>query len=460
MSISLKIYHKLPSWARNAAASLRGFYLASWRYDKHTEKIVEDILERDRWSDEQWKSYSEERLSYLLNRAATEVPYYRRSWAERRKDGDRSSWEYLENWPILEKEPIRVNPLDFVADGCKTSRMFQDHTSGTTGTSLNIWLSSRTVKYWYAMSEARWRRWYGVSKDDKWAIFGGQLVTPINQKTPPFWVWNAGLKQLYMSSYHLSPNSIGHYLDAIAKYRVKYILGYPSAIYTIAQQIATSGRNDIKLKVVITNAEPLLDFQRRVISEAFSCPVRETYGMAEMVAAGGECEKGNLHQWSDAGIIETDQTPGHEGEFICTGFINPDMPLIRYRVGDCGILSDDKCDCGRTLPLMEKVEGRRDDILYTRDGRRIGRLDPVFKEDLPIVEAQIIQNSFSEIVVKLVPGMGFTEDTTVGLANRIRERMGDINVEFEKVAHIPRTDRGKFRAVVCNLSDEEKASLL
>ena len=28
----------------------------------------------------------------------------------------------------------------------------------------------------------------------------------LKQRRPPFWVWNAGLKQLYMSSFHLAPD--------------------------------------------------------------------------------------------------------------------------------------------------------------------------------------------------------------------------------------------------------------
>ena len=83
---------------------------------------------------------------------------------------------------------------------------------------------------------------------------------------------------------------------------------------------------------------------------------------------------------------------------------------------------------------MKKIEGRSDDVLYTKDGRRVGRLDPVFKNDLPIIEAQIIQNSLNDMVVKYVPAADFDEKSAKDLTERLCERMGDINVEFEKVA--------------------------
>lgn len=457
---TLQIFHFLPPWARNVAASLRGYYLNRWRYDKHTEKLVEEALERDYWSEEQWKEWRENRLSFILNRAATQVPFYRQAWAERRRKGDKSSWEYLENWEILEKQTLRDRAKEFVADDCNPSKMFHDHTSGTTGTSLNLWINEDTVKFWYALFEARSRRWYGVSRQDRWAILGGQLVTPIHQRKPPFWVWNAGLNQLYMSSYHLAPDLTGFYLDALQKYRVRYILGYSSSLYSLAQT-ATSENRKIKMDVIISNAEPLLDYQKELISEAFDCPVRETYGMAEMVAAASDCEKGKLHQWLDAGIIEADNKFKNEqlAEFICTGLVNADMPLIRYRVGDSGNFSAETCDCGKTLPIMGKIEGRNDDLLYTTDGRRIGRLDPVFKNDLPVIEAQIIQESLKEIVVKYVPAEKFDQAYEKDLINRIRERLGNVEVKLEKVMQIPRTERGKFRAVICNLSEKEKSNI-
>lgn len=414
--------------------------------------MVEAVLERDRWSQGQWDQWREEKLAMILHRAATEVPFYRDAWAARRRNGDNASYEYLENWDILEKETLRANSKAFVADGCRRSGMFHDHTSGTTGTSLDLWLTKDTVRAWYALFEARARRWYGLTRKDRWAILGGQLVTPVARQKPPFWVWNAGLNQLYLSSYHLSPDLLPSYLNALSRYRIKYILGYPSAIYALAQEVIRQERNDIKMDVIIANAEPLYEYQREMITGAFGCPVRETYGMAEIVAAASECENGSLHQWPEAGIIEASDND----EFLCTGLMNSDMPLIRYRVGDSGKLSAKSCDCGRTLPIIEKIEGRTDDVLFTADGRAVGRLDPVFKGRLPIREAQIIQESLTTLKVRYVPAHDFSDGALKSVADRLRDRMGDIAIDFEQVAAIPRTNRGKFRAVISNLPREQR----
>jgi phenylacetate-CoA ligase len=462
MSIALSLYHQLPPVSRSLIASLRGYYLSWWRYDAQTDKLVEEALHRDTWSEEKWRKWKDERLAFVLRRAATKVPFYREQWAKRRAAGDKSSWEYLENWTVLEKQTLRIRAKDFVADDCNISKMFHDHTSGTTGTSLDLWLTSQTVKHWYALFEARCRNWYGLSRKDRWAILGGQLVAPVQQKKPPFWVWNAGLNQLYMSSYHLAPQFIKFYLEALVKYKIRYVLGYPSAIYCLAREAVNLGITDVKLEVAITNAEPLYGFQREIIEKAFACPVRETYGMAEIVAAASECEKGRLHEWSDTGIIEIERNSKDEtgaGDLICTGLVNADMPLIKYRVGDRGKMAAEKCLCGKKLPVIESIDGRSDDVLYTADGRRVGRLDPIFKSNLPVREAQIIQESLKTIRLKYVPADDFSSATLKTLREKLRERMGEVEVLFEETAQIPRTNRGKFRAVVCNLSAEERAGL-
>src|SRR5206468_239017 len=142
---------------------------------------------------------------------------------------------------------------------------------------------------------------------------------------------------------------------------------------------------------------------------AFGCQLCETYGMAEIVAAASECPSGGLHLWPEVGCLEVvkegQSVRCEAGDFICTGLLNSDMPLIRYRVGDRGILGNSKefCPCGRTLPKLASVEGRSDDALYTSDGRRVGRLDPVFKMRLPLHEAQIIQETLNRVRVRYVP---------------------------------------------------------
>jgi len=269
-----------------------------------------------------------------------------------------------------------------------------------------------------------------------------------------------------MSSYHLAPDLVPHYLNALRRYRIVYLLGYTSALYALAQEVLRLKRNDLKLAVVITNAEPVFDYQREVISQAFQCPVRDTYGMSEIAFAASECDAATLHIWPEVGVAEVmqddqPQAEGEVGDLICTGLLNADMPLIRYRLGDRGMLPalQEPCQCGRTLPRMGSIEGRADDVLYTVDGRRIGRLDPVFKSHLGIREAQIIQETLGSVRLRFVPAPEYTPEDGRTMVKRIQQRMGDVAVVLDSVSEIQRTSNGKFRSVACNLSAEHLIQL-
>jgi phenylacetate-CoA ligase len=102
--------------------------------------------------------------------------------------------------------------------------------------------------------------------------------------------------------------------------------------------------------------------------------------------------------------------------------------------------------------VIESVDGRADDILYTTDGRRIGRLDPIFKGDLPLQEAQIIQEALDCVRVRYVPTPDFRPDHENVIIQRLQARMGRMKVVLEPTAEVPRGPNGKFRAVICKVS--------
>ena len=173
-----------------------------------------------------------------------------------------------------------------------------------------------------------------------------------------------------------------------------------------------------------------------------------------------------MHQWPEVGLLEVQpgDAPGNNnasGELVCTGLLNADMPFVRYRVGDRATVrkNQDLCSCGRRLPLLASIDGRVDDVLFTADGRRIGRLDPVFKTKLPILEAQIIQESLNLIKVRYVPAQDYNTAAGDSIVERLRERMGPIEVVLEAVAEIPRGPNGKFRGVICQLTPEDLSKL-
>ena len=357
-------YQRLPPVAQSLAASLHGWRLRRDRYGPETDDLVEAVLEREAWSPERWRAWEEERLAFILHRAATRVPYYRALWSHRRFRGDARPWDRLENWPVLDRDQVRQNGAAFRADDQAQGRLKRERTSGTTGTPLTLWRSRRTTRARYALYEARRLRWYGADRRDRWAILGGQVVTPYHRERPPFWVWNAPLQQIYLSSYHLSPKFVPEYVNALERYRVRHVIGYPSSLHALARLIGEGGAAHLGLKAVVTNAEPLYRHQRESIEGAFGCPVRETYGMVELVAGASECGGGRMHLWPEMGVSEIRRADGSlgcdgSGELIATSLLDADMPLIRYPVGDTVTLGrvEGGCQMRKGVALAEQRRG-------------------------------------------------------------------------------------------------------
>lgn len=458
----VSIYHRLPAPLRSVAASIHGYRLHWWRFGKDTDRLAAEALERDTWDADRWKTWEEERLAFILHRAATQVPYYREMWTARRREGDNRSYDILENWPVLTKEVLRKNPASFVCDECDIRTMYADHTSGTTGTPLTIWLSRRSVQQWYALFEARTRLWHGVTRHDRWGLLGGQPIVGPHQKTPPFWVWNSGLNQLYLSAMHIAPWSVRSYFEAIRKYRIKYLVGYSSSLHFLGMEAAAAGESFPDLKAVITNAEPLFDYQRQAIAAGFRCTVQETYGLCEYVCGAGECAAGRLHIWPEMGRTEIlDEAgqpvaPGAPGRIVATGFLNGDMPLVRYDTRDRGelLVNAPPCSCSRTLPSFKKVWGRWDDVVVTRDGRRPVLLDRIFDPPIHVREGQIVQDEIGKFRIRVVPSDGWSDMDVKILCEALVTLVGEAEVKVEITEKIERTWAGKFRIIVSHVDKQ------
>lgn len=456
-----RLLHAVPGPFKNFLATLRGVHLEWLRRGIDFEAKISEAKTRESWGSDQWREYQTKLLGGLLLHARVNVPYYRDFWDSHPKSDDVQFFTKLENWPILEKSSVRANPELFVSTASKKIGLYIWHTSGSTGSPIRVVWSKKTMRNRWAVFEARSRRWYGVSHKDAYALIGGRMVVPFDVSSPPFWVWNAISRQLYMSSYHLSKENIFSYLSEIKRRNIRYIYAYTSSVYEIALFVLASPEIRVTgVKVIVTQAEPLYDYQRQAIERAFDCPVRESYGMAEMLVQAGECEHRRMHLWPEYGVVEVDVGNGKPqsygtGDLIATGLLNWDMPLIRYRVGDIVKYEKDigLCECGRTLPVLGGVEGRIDDVLVGSNGARIGRLSTVFK-NLPLVEVQTIQVSLEKVLLKVVPAEDFTEKSKLNLIKALRERMGEIQVDVELVDAIPRGNNGKFKAVISMLAKE------
>ena len=294
-------------------------------------------------------------------------------------------------------------------------------------------------------------------------MFGVRKVCHFDQDQPPFWRFSPAENMAYASIYHLSPRFLPCYVEFLRSYSPGVVMGYPSALNTIASYALEKNDLPAPAKGVFTTSETVTDDIRERIEAAFRCRIYDRYCAVEMCLFASQCEYGRYHVSPDVGIIEIvdsqgkELPPGEMGEVICTGLQNMLQPLIRYRIGDVARWAvDQECRCGRQMPILESIEGRFEDICYTPDGREMLRFDTVFKGVKNIREAQVVQERIDLFTICVVPTDGFNSHDIERIKNNMLLHVGNVHTDIKPVATIPRTPSGKYRAVVCNLSSLDK----
>lgn len=462
-----KIYRYSPFWMRNMMVSIYGLkeYIKTHGkyYDRHYKEL-KAVLSAD---EVELKHFQENKLKELLLGSLKYSPYYRNIFMQleisEEKIRKKSVLELLQTLPFLEKEILGNQTDQIVSANPDRKTCCVINTSGTTGTPMTIKLDAESKQCTYA----EWRRyydWLGLPEKFRSVRFSGRIVVDPATTEPPFWVYNVGNNQLFMSTYHLSDTNMKSYIEKLNRFKPEFLDGYPSSFYIMAHYILV---NNIELNfkpiAISTTAETLFDHQRKMIEKAFGCKVYNQYASSEGSPWIVECKKGHYHMWTDTGVFEfIDQKDNGDGtiisEMVVTSFRNFKTPLIRYRIGDyvTRYKEEKMCPCGSHYPIIHSVIGRQDDILYTKEKGRIGRLDPVYKGLSGIRQSKIIQTTVDHIRVLIVPDQNYETSTGDKLLGNLHDRLGrDVTIELKMIDDIPLGKNGKFKSVERHFEVEE-----
>jgi len=456
MSTAEDVYNNCPIFLQNWLISAYGLKLKRERYGRHYKEFLAELLKTEHLSASAMKEYQNRKLSQMAEYALRYVPYYKEtSKPVIKATGDITADTVSDYFPVLAKDAFRNNQERFISREFNPGRLLKINTSGTTGKPLTIYTTREARQANYAFM-TRFMRWAGIQQGEASATFAGRVFIPPHQNKPPYWRRNRWNNNHLFSSFNITADTIPAYIAQLERIQPAFIDSYPSAIAAIANYILENSlRVNLKLKAIITSSETLSREQRARIEQAFSVRVFDQYGNAEMAAFACQCEHGGYHINPEYGIAELlDDAgnavgPGEMGQLVVTGFLNKAMPLIRYQIGDSAILSDEPCACGRQFPVLKEIVGRRDDLIKTRSGRIVGRLDPIYKGLAGIRESQIVQTDLDNVVVNIVTAPGYEGWMEDSLIAELKKRVGfEINASVNYVSEIPRTSSGKMRAVV------------
>jgi phenylacetate-CoA ligase len=413
----------------------------------------------------QWKNPDElkkiqfKKLKAIIKHAYNHVPYYHKAFLLAGvKPEDIKAFEDLRKLPIVSKKEIQENWQNFITTGIDQSKLSTRITSGSTGIPLKIisdpYPGPGSSKYPFFEC--------GVKLHDVFVTVWGRDAKHIRWGSKFTWLWGCISETI---------------VPLLPEEKLIKILRFikPDVLHTfpsILLMLANYDLSGIAPRLIFTQGEMVTQHCRDVCSRKFNAELFETYGSVEFGTLAFECpEHFGLHMLTDNAYIEfVDEmgeqvSSGEPGEIIVTGLHNYSMPLIRYRIGDVGMPSDERCPCGRSWPIMRSIEGRINDFLTFSDGRKISWLyllrnilyDEEFRRNMFCVsQYQLIQEKYNKLVFKFVKGSHFDPRILERIKNKLEEEFANqgerLQVVLEAVEEIPMERTGKRRLFISKVN--------
>ncbi len=338
--------------------------LQDWKEQYRDKKI--ECMSRDEMS-----ALQSERLVKQVKNVYENVSFYRKKMEELGVEpGDIKGIEDIHKLPFTTKEDLRDHyPFGLLAVPKEKIARVQG-TSGTTGKLTLAAYTEKDVKTW-GECVARGLVMAGLTSEDRihvcygYGLFTGGMGLDL------------GAQALGAMAIPMSSGNTKRQLMCMEDFGATAFGCTPSYAMYLAEAAKEAGIVDrLQIKASINGAEPWTDEMRLKIEDILNINTFDIYGLCEITGPGVAMDcihhKG-LHVYEDHFYPEilnpADQSTcadGETGELVFTTLTKEGMPLLRYRTKDLTSIYRDTCECGRTLPRIQKFTGRTDDMKVIR----------------------------------------------------------------------------------------------
>jgi len=443
------------------------------------------------WPPERIEQMQRRRVRTVVEFAFKNVPFYRKALRDQGlAPGDFASARDLELLPLIDGSMLAANPDDFTAEQYRHGGREVFNTSGsTTGIRKRICWDHASLMRRFArgerdrivitrLADERWTasmlREFVTSEPTRTLI--SRLLLADSEEHQRLQILPAGFSSRTMRTiggersliprrplhyHHLSPTAPFEVAAAqIRAIKPRIVYSFGSYAEQFLRQLVDS---DIRIPMpgVWVYLGDMVSDSARELADELGCRLYSVYGAMEAGTIGFQCERREgFHLNVDLCAVRVANAngrtlpPGEPGEIVISSLDNRATILLNYRIGDRGVLAKQPCPCGRRLPLLESLEGRRSETIYLPDGRAYSSLmlEGLFKAELRrTLQAQIEQLAPDKLVWHIVPfASADREELRRQFAARAAETLGSsitLTVHFTK--EIAKTNEGKFlRAVV------------
>ena len=421
-------------------------------------------LKRDQWRNPQkLKNIQFKKLKTIVKYAYMYIPYYHRLFASAKiKPSDIKKADDFKRIPLTSKQDLQNNPSRMIPQGINSVNFRTKFTSGSTGYPLNILHDWNHIKH--ANASARYSFFEnGLRVRDRFATIWGRAQSILWTKA--YVKLLEGINEIVIPVYQQEK-----LIKVLQSIKADVINTFPSVL----SSLAASDVREINPRLIFTQGEVVTPHCREVVKKLFDSGLFEIYGSVEFSHLAFECtEHCGLHMLTNDAYIEfVDEegepvAPGEEGEIVVTGLNNRVMPLIRYRIGDLGIPTNEKCPCGRTWPLLRNVQGRSNDYFILTSGRKIifhHFYHHVYKEleknVFSFSQFMMIQDKKDRIILQVVKGQKYEPKMLERIKHNLETYFLSIGEKMEVVTEvvkeIPLERTGKRRKIIRNVINQNK----
>jgi len=410
------------------------------------------------------------RLRAIIRHAHDTVPFYRQAMDQRGlRPSDFRTVEDLSKLPLIDGMTVQGNLEGFLSTRHSDDSRLALYSSGSSS-------GIRRVIFWDKTSLLSKRAHPGRDRVVLESLVGQRRYLHVH--IAPAGSARFELLPFFQASSFNPPGLVQHRVlspeepfetitERINTIRPQVVSSYGSFAEQFFRFLADRQMTIALPRVWIYGAEMLSPSGRELIENTFGCPTYSTYQATETGRLGFQCEeRRGFHLNIDLCAVrladEDGRTvrPGELGEVVISNLHNRAMVLLNYRLDDWGVMAQEPCSCGRTLPLLERLEGRSSEMLRLADGRVMSSLtlDALCDDELkPTLQIQIAQPAPGQIRWRIVPSSRADLDTLRGsLLERCRVVLGeDTQVEVEFVEGIPSTPQGKLIRVVSHVQEPD-----
>lgn len=404
-------------------------------------------LERSQWFDAGGlERLQDQKMGRILDHVRSTTAYYRdyRPWGDAPGGSPR---EKLASYPILTKDEIRRDPSRMRTMTSMPRSVSRRSTGGTTGEPIDIWrdrhhLAAVEAAYWRGMS------WLGIHPLSRGVCAEGFGSGSWYGRLRMFLA-----RKMIVDAFGKDGAGLALLARRICRFRPGYVTGFVTDVLALGHACHGVG---LKVGAVVTTGEMLYTHQRCELKRLYGAPVHDYYGCNEVGAMAFECERGTKHVTDEHVILEVVNDHGtpvwdEPGRILLTDLDNVLTPLVRYEVGDIGVLTRNSCPCGRGLTVLESMEGRSQDALMNAAGARLSTLFFAgrFRGSALIHRLQLVQRTIREIDLLVAGSPKAMEAEVQAVVEEIRARLGpDMEVTPRQVKALGRTARGKCRLII------------